>query len=200
MVLGLSRGGVPVAFEVATALRLPLDVIVVRKVGVPDDPELAMGAVGEDSATIVNAGVATTRRVSDAELASAQETTRAEVERRTRLLRGGQPRVSVRGRTAIVVDDGTATGATARAACQVARKLGAARVVVAVPVGAPDAVAALGTIADEVACLGQPEPFLAVGRYYDDFTPTTDAEVAALLERAGRRTPGVEVAHGVDVR
>lgn len=87
-----------------------------------------------------------------------------------------------------------------RAACQVARRLGAARVVVAVPVGAPDAVAALGTIADEVACLGQPEPFLAVGRYYDDFTPTTDAEVAALLERAGRRTPGVEVAHGVDVR
>jgi len=104
--------------------------------------------------------------------------------------------VSVRGRTAIVVDDGTVTGATARAACQVARKLGAARVVVAVPVGASDAVAALGTIADEVACLGRPEPFLAVGRHYEDFTPTMDAEVAALLERAGRRTPSVQVAHG----
>jgi putative phosphoribosyl transferase len=185
VVLGLPRGGVPVAFEVAMALRLPLDVVVVRKLGVPGNPELAMGAVGEDGATIVNAGVVAACRVSDRDVASAAEAARAEVERRARLLRPGRPRVPVRGRAVIVVDDGAATGATARVGCRVARELGATRVVVAVPVASVTAAAELAAVADEVVCLLRPDPFGAVGRYYEDFAPTTDAEVTALLDRAG---------------
>jgi putative phosphoribosyl transferase len=186
VVLGLPRGGVPVAFEVARALRLPMDVIVVRKVGVPHVPELAMGAVGEDGVTIVNAGVVAASRVSPAELAAAQDRTRAELERRVTLLRGGRPRISLAGRIAVIVDDGLATGATARAACQVARRLGAARLVVAVPVAAHDAADAVAQTADETVCLLWSAEFAAVGRYYVDFRPTTDAEVAALLARSRR--------------
>jgi putative phosphoribosyl transferase len=185
VVLGLPRGGVPVAFEVAMALRLPLDVVVVRKLGVPGNPELAMGAVGEDGATIINAGVVTACRVSDRDVASAAEAARAEVDRRARLLRPGRPRLPVRGRAVIVVDDGAATGATARVGCRVARELGATRVVVAVPVASVTAAAELAAVADEVVCLLRPDPFGAVGRYYEDFAPTTDAEVTALLDRAG---------------
>ena len=198
--LGLPRGGVPVAFEVARALGLPLDVIVVRKVGVPGDPELAMGAVGEDGVTIVNAGVVAASRVSPAELAAAQDRARAELERCVTLLRGGRPRISLAGRTAVIVDKGMATGATARAACQVARGLGAARVVVAVPVAAGAAAEAVAEMADEMVCLVRPASFAAVGRYYADVTPTTDVEVAALLACSRReatspssaRAPGVE--------
>jgi putative phosphoribosyl transferase len=194
VVLGVSRGGVPVAFEVARALRLPLDVIVVRKVGVPSDPELAMGAVGEDGATIVNTGVVAASRVSDAQFTFAVRQARAELDRRVDLLRGGRPGIPLAGRTAIIVDDGMATGATARAACQIARGLGAARVVMAVPVAARDAAATLSAMADEVVCLCQPSSLVAVGRYYDDFTPTGDAEVAALLKQTTRPAPPTEEA------
>jgi putative phosphoribosyl transferase len=190
VVLGLPRGGVPVAFEVARVLGLPLDVVVVGKIGVPCDPELAMGAVGEDGVAVVNTGVMAASRVSRTELAFAYEQARTEIEGRVRLFRGGRPRVPVDGRTAIIVDDGMATGATARAACQVVRRLGAARVVVAMPVAARAAAAALVALADEVVCPWRPAPFVAVGRYYQDFTPTGDAEVAALLERAARCAPG----------
>ena len=184
VVLGLPRGGVPVAFEVARGLDAPLDVIVVRKVGVPWQPELAMGAVGEDKASIVNRQVVRATGIGPQELAAAQAQARAEVQRRVRALRGGRPRVRLAGRTAVVVDDGIATGSTARAACQVARADGAARVVLAVPVAPRGAVDALSDVADEVVCLTQPMWFQAVGQCYDDFAPTTDAEVVALLGRA----------------
>jgi putative phosphoribosyl transferase len=184
VVLGLPRGGVPVAYEVARALGAPLDVIVVRKVGVPDHAELAMGAVGEDGATVTNEDVVRAMRVDRQELAAAEERERAEVARRVRALRAERPRVPLHGRTVIIVDDGIATGATARAACQVARAEGAARVVLAVPVAPPATVAALGDVADRVVAVQQPRTFGAVGAFYDDFRPTTDAQVMAVLSEA----------------
>jgi putative phosphoribosyl transferase len=184
VVLGLPRGGMPVAFEVARSLDAPLDVIVVRKVGVPWQPELAMGAVGENGACTVNEGVVRRARIDPAGLAAAQAHARVEVERRVRSLRGGRPGISLRGRTAVIVDDGVATGSTARAACQVARAHGAARIVLAVPVAPPDTVAGLSEVADEVICLHQPRWFPSVGQFYDDFTPTTDDEVVHLLREA----------------
>lgn len=187
VVLGLPRGGVPVAYQVAQALDAPLDVIVVRKVGVPWQPELAMGAVGEDGASIVNSGVVHAVRVDREDLRAAQAHARLEVDRRVKFLRAGRPRTPIEGRMVIVVDDGIATGATARAACQVARAHGATRVILAVPVAPPRAVATLSTVADEVVCLEKPHCFQAVGQYYDDFTPTTDDEVIALLNRAAAR-------------
>jgi putative phosphoribosyl transferase len=184
VVLGLPRGGVPVAYEVARALDAPLDVIVVRKIGVPWQPELAMGAVGEDGATIVNPAVVRTARVEAQELASAAATARAELHRRVGRLRGDQPRVDLTGKTAVVVDDGIATGATARVACEVARTQGADRVVLAVPVAPPSAVAAMSDVADEVVCVQQPDRFQAVGEWYEDFSETSDAAVVTLLDRA----------------
>ena len=149
VVLGLPRGGVPVAFEIATALSAPLDVIVVRKIGVPFHPEWAMGAIGEDGARIVHQRAMTMAGVSEQAFAEVEERERRELERRIRQFRGDRPRIPLRGRTAVIVDDGVATGSTARAACQVARHLGASRVVVAIPVGAPDAVARLEEEADD---------------------------------------------------
>jgi putative phosphoribosyl transferase len=184
VVLGLPRGGVPVAFEVARALDAPLDVIVVRKVGVPWQLELAMGAVGEDGVTIANDEVVGMAAVTGEEWAAAAATARAELDRRVAILRGGRPRVELSGKTAIIVDDGIATGATAYAACQVARAHGADRVVLAVPVASPRAVKAMSAVADEVVCVQQPGDFVAVGQFYDDFTPTTDREVMDLLDRA----------------
>jgi len=184
VVLGLPRGGVPVAFEVARALDAPLDVIVVQKVGVPWQPELAMGAVGEDGASTINPAVVRAAAVDPRELAAAQAPARVEVDRRARLLRGGRPRVQLEGRTAVIVDDGVATGSTARAACWVAHAHGAARIVVAVPVAPPSAVAVLSEVADEVVCLRQPRRFEAVGQFYRAFAPTTDDEVVDLLHKA----------------
>jgi putative phosphoribosyl transferase len=184
VVLGLPRGGVPVAFEVARALDAPLDVIVVRKIGVPWQPELAMGAVGENGATIVNTAVVRAAQVEPNELAAAADAARDELDRRVERLRGDRPRVDLAGRTAIVVDDGIATGATARVACGVARAQGADRVVLAVPVGSPHAVMAMADAADEVVCVEQPAGFQAVGQYYEDFSATTDADVTALLAQA----------------
>jgi putative phosphoribosyl transferase len=184
VVLGLPRGGVPVAFEVARALDAPLDVIVVRKIGVPWQPELAMGAVGEDGALIVNTTVVRAAGVEAPELSAGAATARAELDRRVQRLRGDRSRADLTGRTAIVVDDGIATGATARVACQVAREHGAERIVMAVPVGPPHAVAAMTDVADEVVCVEQPAGFQAVGQYYDDFNATSDADVTVLLDRA----------------
>nr|WP_240943048.1 phosphoribosyltransferase family protein [Planosporangium thailandense] len=184
VVLGLPRGGVPVAFEVAHALDAPLDVIVVRKVGVPWQPELAMGAVGEDGAMIVNSAVIQAAQIQAAELAAAAETARTELAERVERLRGDRRRTDLSGRTAVVVDDGIATGATARVACQVAREQGADRVVLAVPVAPPSAVEAMSDVADEVVCVLQPLQFHAVGQFYDDFSPTTDEDVAVLLDRS----------------
>ncbi|HVX22174.1 MAG TPA: phosphoribosyltransferase family protein [Acidimicrobiales bacterium] len=184
VVLGLPRGGVPVAFEVARALGAPLDVIVVRKLGVPYQPELAMGAIGEDGVRVVNADVVRMAGVDAAELDAAERTERSELERRVTRLRGGRLRRPVTGRTAIVVDDGIATGSTARAACQVARAEGAARVVLAVPVAPASSLLRLEDVADDVVCLEVPEVFMAVGQFYADFSQTSDDEVVDLLDRA----------------
>jgi putative phosphoribosyl transferase len=184
VVLGLPRGGVPVAFEVAQALQAPLDVIVVRKLGVPDQPELGLGAIGESGVRVINPGVVRAARVSDEELAVVEAQETSLLIRRARLLRGDAPVSSLSGRTALIIDDGIATGSTARAACQVARARGATRVVLAVPVAAADVITALRADADEVICALMPSPLMSIGQWYDDFSPTSDEEVRALLARA----------------
>ena len=198
VVLGLPRGGVPVAFEVARELDAPLDVIVVRKLGVPYQPELAMGAIGEDGVRVLNDQVLAMARVAEDQVAAVERSERAELERRTRRFRGHQPRKSLVGRTAVVVDDGIATGSTARAACQVARAHGASRVIMAVPVAPPSSIGVLAEAADEVVCLATPEPFYGVGQFYRDFSQTSDQEVVALLERAATRTAAPPVAPSAD--
>ena len=192
VVLGLPRGGVPVAAEVARALGAPLDVVLVRKLGLPRRPELAMGAVGEDGVVVLNDDVLEAARVDEATLAEVERRERAELERRARQLRGDRPRLSLEGRTAVVVDDGVATGATARAACEVVRAHGAARVVLAVPVGSPHALADIAPTVDEVVCLDSPQRFAAVGQAYADFRATEEEEVLALLRRPAP-APAAEV-------
>ncbi len=187
VVLGIPRGGVPVAFCVASELELPLDVIIVRKLGVPGRPEVAMGAVGEDGVLVANEDVLGVVDVSEAEFAGAVASQRDEVIDRAGRLRGTSRPQPLTGRTAIIVDDGVATGATTRAACEVARAHGAFRVVLAVPVGAADTIADLGSVADDVVCLSVPRYFLAVGEAYRDFSQVPDHEVVALLERASGR-------------
>jgi putative phosphoribosyl transferase len=184
VVLGLPRGGIPVAFEVAQALNTVLDVIVVRKVGLPIQPELAMGAIGEDGVRIVNQYVVIGERITESEFIRVEERERVELERRARRFRGDRPRAPLAGRTAVIVDDGIATGSTARAACQVARAHGAARVVLAVPVAPRAAIPGLSSVADEVVCLETPDRFMAIGQWYSDFSQTSDEEVVALLRRA----------------
>jgi putative phosphoribosyl transferase len=183
-VLGLPRGGIPVAYEVARALGAALDVIVVRKIGLPSQPELAMGAIGEDGVRIINRSVVIGERITEHEFMQVEERERAEVERRARRFRGDRPRTPLTGRTAVIVDDGIATGSTARAACEVARAHGAARVVLAVPVAPRAAIPALSSVADEVVCLETPDRFMAIGQWYGDFSQTSDEEVVTLLNRA----------------
>jgi len=187
VVLGLPRGGVPVAFEVARALDAPLDVIVVRKLGLPFQPELAMGAIGEGGVRIIDRDLACRALVSDDELAAVETRERAELDRRAQRFRGDRARTPLPGRTAIIVDDGVATGSTARAACQVARAQGAARVVLAVPVGPPHSIDELRSDADEVICLEIHDWFLAIGEFYADFSQTPDEDVIDLLQRAAAR-------------
>lgn len=185
VVLGLPRGGVPVAAAVARALRAPLDVALVRKLGVPYQPELAVGAIGEGGIRVVNEEVRRAAGVNDAQLATVEAIERAELERRARTYRGDRPRVPLAGRSVVLVDDGIATGSTARAACEVARAQGAARVVLATPVGPAPSLAALAAVADEVVFVDAPEPFQAIGEWYDDFSQTNDAEVMSLLAEEG---------------
>ncbi|HEX9542388.1 MAG TPA: phosphoribosyltransferase family protein [Streptosporangiaceae bacterium] len=187
-VLGLPRGGIPVAYEVARALGAALDVIVVRKIGLPSQPELAMGAIGEDGVRIINRSVVIGERITEHEFMQVEERERAEVERRARRFRGDRPRTPLTGRTAVIVDDGIATGSTARAACEVARAHGAARVVLAVPVAPRAAIPALSSVADEVVCLETPDRFMAIGQWYGDFSQTSDEEVVTLLHRAATAT------------
>jgi putative phosphoribosyl transferase len=186
IILGLPRGGVPVAAEVANLLGAPLDVCVVRKVGAPVEPELGIGAVSEGGAAVVDEATMREVGVSEAELADLIAYMRAEVDERVRLLRRGAPPLDIAGRTVIVVDDGIATGGTARAAVQALRARGAGRIVLAAPVGAADSLATLATIADEVICPHPEAPFIAVGLWYRDFAAVTDADVIALLDRARR--------------
>ena len=189
VVLGLPRGGVPVAFEVARALGAVLDVIFVRKLGVPFQPELAMGAIGEDGVRVLNEDVFLHVQVSAEVLAEVEKRERSELERRARRYRLASPRVPLAGRTAVIVDDGIATGSTARAACKVARASGAVHVVVAVPVAPPAAVAALSHDADEVVCLETPRDLVSVGQWYHDFDQVPESTVLELLQRSA---PGGE--------
>jgi putative phosphoribosyl transferase len=194
VVLGLPRGGVPVAFEAARELKAPLDVIIVRKLGVPFHRELGFGAIGEGGVRVVHDAIVRMSRARKEELEEVERAEEEELARQARRFRRGRPRVAVGGRTVIVVDDGIATGATARAACRVARAQGAARVVLAVPVAPPDAAEALRQDADEVVCLSTPPEFSAVGEWYEDFSQTSDAEVVELLSRStgmqGEAHPG----------
>ncbi|MET8712028.1 MULTISPECIES: phosphoribosyltransferase family protein [Streptomyces] len=184
VVLGLPRGGVPVAYEVAQALGAPLDVIVVRKLGVPYHPELGFGAIGEGGVRVISEEIVRRTGVGEKDLVAVERAEAAELVRRAHAYREGRPRLPLEGRAVVVVDDGVATGATARAACQVVRAQGAAYVVLAVPVASPDAAARLREDADEVVCLSAPALFSAVGEWYRDFSQTSDEEVVALLARA----------------
>ncbi|GGS01379.1 phosphoribosyltransferase [Micromonospora fulviviridis] len=179
IVLGLVRGGVPVARVIAERLGAPLDVLVVRKLGVPWAPEVAYGALGPGGVQVLNEMVA--GRLGEDERAEVRRNEQTELDRRERLYRGGRPQLDLTGRTAVIVDDGLATGATARAAVQVARHLGAARVVVAVPVGSDQAYEMLAAEADQVICAQIPPDFAAVGAYYDDFHEVSDDEVTQAL-------------------
>jgi len=186
-VLGLPRGGVPVAYEVAVALGVPLDVLVVRKLGVPDHEELAFGAIAGGGVRVLNAEVITEARLAPAQIEAVMAAEQLELERRERAYRGdAAPPLDLRHRTAIVVDDGLATGATMRAALEAAGAQGATTVA-AVPVGAGSTCAALRSCADAVVCMFTPARFVAVGNWYEDFAPTSDAEVSELLTLARRR-------------
>ena len=185
VVLGLLRGGVPVAFEVARALGAPLDVIVVRKLGVPFQPELGMGAIGEDSVRSSTRKSSASPGSPRKKLAAVEARERAELDRRALCYRGGRSREPLDGRVAVVVDDGIATGSTARAACQIAWAQRAAQVVLAVPVAPPGWEERAKGDADELVCVQTPEPFSAIGQFYADFSQTTDDEVVAYLQRAG---------------
>lgn len=187
VVVGLPRGGVPVAAQVAEHLGAPLDLIVVRKLGVPQQPELAMGAIGEGGVRVINDDVVRGVGVTADDLALVAAREGVELDRRARRFRGDRPRIPLEGRTVVVVDDGIATGSTARAACQIARAQGAARVVVAAPVAPPNWTVGFGDDADELVCLATPQRFFAIGEWYGDFSQTSDEEVTACLQRVGSR-------------
>jgi predicted phosphoribosyltransferase len=185
VVLALPRGGVPVAAEVASELDAPLDIILVRKIGVPFQPELAMGAVVDGGSPLVvrNQDVIAMARISEADFEAVRDRELAEIERRRQLYSGGRPPVEVAGRTVIVIDDGIATGATTRAALQATRLRHPKRLILAVPVAPSESLAEMRAEADEVVCLEDYADFGAIGFYYSDFRQISDQQVIALLER-----------------
>jgi predicted phosphoribosyltransferase len=185
LVLGLARGGVPVAYEVAQGLGAPLDVMVVRKLGVPHHPELAMGALAPGGTRVLNDDVIRLMHIPGHVVDDAAAREDKEIERRQWAYRGGRPPPEVRSRTVIVVDDGLATGASMRAAIMALRSAGADGVTAAVPTGSSETCREMLDCADRVVCLTEPEPFFAVGKWYEDFSPTTDEEVRDLLAREG---------------
>jgi predicted phosphoribosyltransferase len=190
IVLALPRGGVPVAFEVAAALGAPLDVFLVRKLGAPGQEELAMGAIASGDVVVVNDEVINALKIPSEALEAKIVSERAELARRESIYRGDRPPLYVKERTVILVDDGLATGSTMRAAVAALRRQQPARIVVAVPIGAASTCAEIGAIADECICAVTPEPFRAVGLWYDDFAQTDDRQVSDLLACAARGTTG----------
>lgn len=188
VVLGLPRGGVPVAAQVAHALGAPLDVIIVRKIGVPFQPEFAMGAVGEDGVTVCDPWVLRAGAITQDEFAAVRAREQATVSARAARYRSHRPREPLTGRVAVVVDDGIATGSTARAACQIARAHGAARVVLAVPVAPAGFQARIGSDADEFVCVETPAHFRAISQFYDDFPQLADGDVLRCLDEMAKRT------------
>jgi putative phosphoribosyl transferase len=186
IVLGLPRGGVPVAYEVAQRLHAPLDVFIVRKLGVPGFEELALGAIASGGVRVLNEDVVRALPNANELVESVTARELAELQRREQTYRDGRPAPELRGRIAILVDDGLATGATMRAAVKALRQLGAAKIIVAVPVGAADTCRELEQEVDETVCVMAPEWFQAVGQFYEDFSQTSDDEVRELLTRAAR--------------
>ena len=184
VVLALPRGGVPIAFEIAHALHAPLDIFLVRKLGVPRYEELAMGAIASGGTRVLNESVVEQMRITDADIEKVARREQQELERRERAFRDDREPVPVSDRVCILVDDGLATGSTMRAAIMALRKQKPKRIVLAVPVAAADTCAEFESLADEMICLYTPEPFMAVGRWYDDFAQLTDEEVRDYLERA----------------
>ncbi len=191
MVLGLTRGGVPVAAEVASTLHAPLDVVVVRKLGVPFQPELAMGAIAGDDTQVLDKQLVHALDLTDNDIESVIIRERAELERRERLYRGARSPLDLKGHTAILVDDGLATGSTMLAAVAYVRKRLAKRIVMAVPVASVEALEKLRKKVDERICLATPDPFFSVGDWYWNFLPTEDTEVLKLLEENAERTATV---------
>lgn len=189
VVLALPRGGVPVAVEVARALDAPLDIFLVRKLGVPGHRELAMGAIASGGVRVLNEEVVRWYRIPEAVIDDTAREEEAELERRERAYRDGRSPVVIRDRIVLLIDDGLATGSSMRAAVQAVRAQKPARVVVAVPVGAPDTCREFAEVADEIVCARTPEPFSAVGQWYRDFSQTTDEEVRALLQQAPETVP-----------
>lgn len=186
VVLALPRGGVPVAFEVARALQAPLDVFIVRKLGLPAHPEYAIGAIASGGVRVLNDDLVDWLSISAATIDAVAEREQAELQRRERLFRGDRPLIDVRDTTVLLIDDGLATGSTMKAAVQALRVEGPKSIIVAVPVGSPETCAEMRAIADDVICARSPSQFSAVGQWYVDFTQTSDAEVRNLLD-------GVEV-------
>jgi putative phosphoribosyl transferase len=183
LVLALPRGGVPVAFEVARALHAPMDVFLVRKLGVPGHEELAMGAIATGGVRVLNEEVTSQMQISTSAIDEVATREEEELKRRERLYHGDRPASEIRGRTVILIDDGLATGSTMRAAARALRKMQPSKIVVAVPVAATETCADLRDEVDEVICVATPEPFIAVGAWYSDFEQTSDREVRELLDR-----------------
>lgn len=188
VVLALPRGGVPVAYEVAKALNAPLDVFLVRKLGVPGHEELAMGAIASGGVRVLNQDVVAGLNIPDQVIDAVARREEQELKRRERLYRGDRPMMTVRGRTVILVDDGLATGASMRAAISSLSEQGPQRIIVAVPTAAPETCSELQDEVDEVVCATTPQPFMGVGVWYDDFSQITDEEVRAILEQAAGRS------------
>ena len=188
LVLALPRGGVPVAYEVARALNAPLDVFLVRKLGVPGQEELAMGAIATGGVRILNEDVVRVLQIPEEVIDSVADSQWQELERRETAYRDDRPPPQIHGRTVLLVDDGLATGSSMRAAIAALRQQGPARIVVAVPVASPNTTEELRREVDDVVVVQTPEPFYAVGSWYDDFTQTSDAEVHALLEHAAEHS------------
>jgi putative phosphoribosyl transferase len=188
LVLGLPRGGIPVAFEVAKALDAPLDVFIVRKLGVPGYPELAMGAIATGGVRVLNEEVVRSLRIPDKDIEAVADEEGRELKRRELAYRGHGASPEIRDRTVILIDDGVATGSTMRAAVRALRKQSPARLIVAVPTAAPSTYHHLSQEVDEMVALMTPEDFQAVGQWYEDFSQTTDAEVSHLLEQAHRES------------
>jgi len=197
LVLALPRGGVPVAAEVAAALGAELDLLIVRKLGAPDQPELAMGAIASGGVRVLNRDVIASRGIQEHAIEEVARREQQELERREHAYRGARPRPAIEGRCVILVDDGIATGATMRAGILALRRQKPAKIVVAVPVAPPDTVARLRSVADDVVCLATPDVFLAIGQWYIDFPQLSDETVRQALAEAWKESPAVTDRHGV---
>jgi predicted phosphoribosyltransferase len=192
LILALPRGGVPVAFEVAKELNVKMDVFIVRKLGVPGNEELAMGAIASDNIRVLNEDVVMSFQIPERVIDTVAEKERRELERRERAYRGDRPKPEIEGSTVILIDDGLATGATMRAAAAALKTKNPAKIVIAVPTAAPDTCEIFRKEVDEIICLATPEPFYGVGAWYEDFSQTTDKEVCELLDKAASFQPKLQ--------